>query len=333
VMGASKRPPALQKKVPKESPSPAHPYIPIVYAMVGAAIVIFAFFVTKDAFRVSKSGQTVKITVQNKISPLQPLHFTIPCLYNSSQHHKVAGCTPERCGRAVIDDFLNKNDAMILRNMAQKVIQHCGGGGDGGPTILDLASGAISYQDRFINFYSILQEMQRENGDEYATIWTSHEYSLLLSTIRRVRNFIIQIFGLEKIHLTKPLFFSHIESNKEPKRMNDEYWHKHIDRVAYGSFDYTALIYLSDFGRDFDGGQFVFHNDYGNLHASDSEDELIIEPAIGRLNVFTSGDENVHHVERITAGQRFALTIAFTCNDQEAIPDYINSKTKDVLLG
>ena len=37
--------------------------------------------------------------------------------------------------------------------------------------------------------------------------------------------------------------------------------------------------------------------------------------------MFTSGGENLHYVEKVTQGTRYALTIAFTCDVLHAIPD------------
>lgn len=37
--------------------------------------------------------------------------------------------------------------------------------------------------------------------------------------------------------------------------------------------------------------------------------------------MFTSGAENLHYVEKVTEGTRYALTIAFTCDARHAIPD------------
>ena len=41
----------------------------------------------------------------------------------------------------------------------------------------------------------------------------------------------------------------------------------------------------------------------------------------GRISMFTSGGENVHFVEKVASGTRYALTIAFTCDSQKSIPD------------
>ncbi|PNI21505.1 OGFOD3 isoform 10, partial [Pan troglodytes] len=44
----------------------------------------------------------------------------------------------------------------------------------------------------------------------------------------------------------------------------DEYWHAHVDKVTYGSFDYTSLLYLSNYLEDFGGGRFVFMEEGAN---------------------------------------------------------------------
>lgn len=42
---------------------------------------------------------------------------------------------------------------------------------------------------------------------------------------------------------------------------------------TYGSFDYTSLLYLSDYGVDFGGGRFVF---------MDSSSNRTVEPRAGK---------------------------------------------------
>lgn len=87
-------------------------------------------------------------------------------------------------------------------------------------------------------------------------------------------------------------------TNVSAKTIHDEYWHPHIDKVCkfniilskillkfisefkfltqetYKSFHYTTLLYLNDFGRDFEGGRFVFI-DKNNV-------KTIIEPRKGK---------------------------------------------------
>ena len=42
------------------------------------------------------------------------------------------------------------------------------------------------------------------------------------------------------LYLTKPTFFSLI-SPRDAVTEHDEYWHDHVDRETYGSFDYTCV--------------------------------------------------------------------------------------------
>jgi len=41
----------------------------------------------------------------------------------------------------------------------------------------------------------------------------------------------------------------------------------------------------------------------------------------GRVSMFTSGSENLHCVEKVTSGTRYALTVSFTCDQKHAIDD------------
>lgn len=41
----------------------------------------------------------------------------------------------------------------------------------------------------------------------------------------------------------------------------------------------------------------------------------------GRVSFFTSGSENLHRVEKVHWGTRYAITIAFSCNPDHGISD------------
>ena len=78
----------------------------------------------------------------------------------------------------------------------------------------------------------------------------------------------------------------------------------HIDKANIGSYDYSALLYLADYGTDFTGGLFAFCD-------PDGVDRLV-EPRKGRLVAFTSGAENLHQVRQVTGGTRHVLAMWFT---------------------
>ncbi|KAM7145682.1 2-oxoglutarate and iron-dependent oxygenase domain-containing protein 3 isoform 3-T4 [Macrochelys suwanniensis] len=146
------------------------------------------------------------------------------------------------------------------------------------------------------------------------TVITREEAERIRSDVRRrIQQTIAQAFGISSssMYLTKPTFFSRINST-EAKTTHDEYWHPHIDKVTYGSFDYTSLLYLSDYTEDFGGGRFVFMDVGANK---------TVEPRAGRVSFFTSGSENLHRVEKVRWGTRYAITISFTCNPDHGIED------------
>ncbi|XP_069956825.1 2-oxoglutarate and iron-dependent oxygenase domain-containing protein 3 isoform X2 [Cherax quadricarinatus] len=97
-----------------------------------------------------------------------------------------------------------------------------------------------------------------------------------------------------------------------PQTIHDEYWHPHVDKETYESFHYTSLLYLTDYRYHFDGGRFIF---------IDKDSNKTVEPRAGRVSAFTSGSENLHYVERVTNGTRYAITVSFTCDQRHAIND------------
>ena len=62
-------------------------------------------------------------------------------------------------------------------------------------------------------------------------------------------------------------------------------------------------------GADFDGGRLVFH---------DADADRVVLPQPGMLVAFESGAANLHAVQRVTAGTRFALTMWLTRHAEPA---------------
>ncbi|XP_041473403.1 2-oxoglutarate and iron-dependent oxygenase domain-containing protein 3-like isoform X2 [Lytechinus variegatus] len=133
-------------------------------------------------------------------------------------------------------------------------------------------------------------------------------YRKVADTIKRAIAARFQI-PAQKLYLTHPTFFSRM-NNKKAKTIHDEYWHSHVDKKTYETFDYTSLLYLTNYGVDFKGGRFVFIDEKANS---------TVEPKLGRLSFFTSGSENTHFVEKVSSGTRYAITVSFTCDKKHAI--------------
>ncbi|TMS22286.1 2-oxoglutarate and iron-dependent oxygenase domain-containing protein 3 [Larimichthys crocea] len=237
------------------------------------------------------------------VSP-QPRVYAVECSEDYENYKRYPGCTPQKCGRAVTDSVVTREEAQALRRLAERGLALAGS--DGGASILDLHSGALSMGKQFVNIY-------RYFGDQIKDVFTQEDFQLYRDVRERIQAVIAETFDLDPamVYLTKPTFFSRINSTAA-KTQHDEYWHPHIDKVTYGSFDYTSLLYLSDYGSDFTGGRFIFMDQNGNR---------TVEPRAGRVSFFTSGSENLHRVERVTWGTRYAITVSFTCDPAHAISD------------
>ncbi|KAG5336503.1 OGFD3 protein, partial [Acromyrmex charruanus] len=216
---------------------------------------------------------------------------------------KYSGCVPEKCGRAVTDKLVSTTEADVLLKLAKNGIDLAGS--DGGASILDLHSGALSKSQGFINIYKL---------PEAKKIFNSIDSAIYKVVKTKIQHAVAHNFGIDinKIYLTKPTFFSRM-TNKPAKTIHDEYWHPHIDKETYESFHYTALLYLNDFNKDFEGGRFIFM-DKNDVNTT-------VEPRKGRVSIFTSGSENLHLVEKVKSGTRYALTVSFTCDKNAAISD------------
>lgn len=73
---------------------------------------------------------------------------------------------------------------------------------------------------------------------------------------------------------------------------------------------------MSDHGVDFTGGRLIFID--GPSH---NKVNVTLEPRKGRVAMFSSGAENLHFVERVEKGKRFAVTVSFTCDVRHSISD------------
>ncbi|XP_008050307.1 2-oxoglutarate and iron-dependent oxygenase domain-containing protein 3 [Carlito syrichta] len=269
-------------------------------AGLGASLML-ATFLLWNSLRVDDGVAEV---LAHRSEVLVGRFIEVPCSEDYNSHRRFEGCTPRKCGRGVSDVVITREEAERIRGIAEKGLSL--GGSDGGASILDLHSGALSVGKHFVNLY-------RYFGDKIQNIFSEEDFQLYRDVRRKVQLTIAEAFGISSssLYLTKPTFFSRINST-EAQTAHDEYWHAHVDKVTYGSFDYTSLLYLSDYLEDFGGGRFVFMEEGANK---------TVEPKAGRVSFFTSGSENLHRVEKVRWGTRYAITIAFSCNPDHGIAD------------
>jgi len=167
----------------------------------------------------------------------------------------VKGCTPSQCARVVFDELVDPSDLALISRIPKGIFSMTPGGA-GGPTIFDIHSGALSYGEKFVDAYKVIEQ----KGQDQTKPFGVEELEAVERLVAIIARNIEREFGLEegRIKLTSPSFFSKIRGDVAPKTENDEYWHAHVDRIAYGSFTYTSLLYLSEYGKDFTGGEFSF---------------------------------------------------------------------------
>ncbi|XP_033100491.1 2-oxoglutarate and iron-dependent oxygenase domain-containing protein 3-like [Anneissia japonica] len=271
------------------------------FILIGGLIFVMHIF--------SNSDDLVAFAKRDETVPKR--RHSLPCSKDYADDlKKFKDCAPKHCGRVVMDGLIKENEAERLLKVAKQGLAL--GGSNGGASILDLHSGALSKGNAFVDIYQLI-----ESGS--LDIFTKEDFDLYKKVASKVQLAIAGEFSIpaNSLHLTKPTFFSRMNT-KPAKTIHDEYWHPHVDKETYKTFDYTSLVYLSNYGNDFEGGRFVF---------IDKKSNSTIEPKLGRLSFFTSGSENQHYVEKVSKGTRYAMTISFTCDKKERI-DYPKLRKK-----
>uniref|UniRef100_A0A1A9WES7 Fe2OG dioxygenase domain-containing protein n=1 Tax=Glossina brevipalpis TaxID=37001 RepID=A0A1A9WES7_9MUSC len=279
-------------------------------AVIAISLIIIVYFYNKS------QGRESTFALAREHLTLRIQKFPCSSSY-SKEMQEYPQCVPRNCGRFIADKLIESKEVDVLQNLAENII-NLAGGSKGGASILDLHSGALSQGDEFVNVYKMPQAMEFMKAEHLRI------YRLVKDKIKLA---IADQFSIEphSLHLTYPTFFSQL-TNSSAESVHDEYWHEHVDKETYPAFHYTSLLYLNTFNKDFKGGRFVFIDG-----SEENRTIFYIEPKKGRVSAFTSGEENRHHVEKVSGGTRFALTISFTCDHKYAISDRklddISSKT------
>ncbi|XP_037546631.1 urotensin-2 receptor 2, partial [Nematolebias whitei] len=166
------------------------------------------------------SDITETLASQRELISPQPRVYSVPCSEDYNNYKRYPGCTPQKCGRAVTDNVVTREEAQFLRRLAERGLALAGS--EGGASILDLHSGALSMGKQFVNIY-------RYFGDQISTVFTQDDFKLYRDVRGRIQTIIAKTFDLDPalMYLTKPTFFSRINST-DAKTQHDEYWHPHI---------------------------------------------------------------------------------------------------------
>ncbi|TYZ57511.1 hypothetical protein PybrP1_004354 [[Pythium] brassicae (nom. inval.)] len=238
----------------------------------------------------------------------------VPCyVQKKSAKGFVEGChkVGAACGRAVRDGFVTPEEVAQLREIAE--IGMANRSRLGGPTIMDVNTGFVKDGDGLVNIY------QKDRSSPPVPRFTAEQFALYRSVIERIRLALVEEFQLEFLYFTAPTFITRLVGNASwsPTEIHDEYWHPHVDKDNTQHYDYSGLVYLSDYGVEFTGGLFAF---------LDKGREQVVEPARGRLMMFTAGKENLHQVRQVATGERFVMSMWFSCDARKQFRNFLDGK-------
>lgn len=113
----------------------------------------------------SKRGKEISLAKQKDVLVSRTQHVECSPEYNS-ELTAFPGCVPERCGRVISDKLVSNTETDVLLKIATNGMNL--GGSNGGASILDLHSGALSKGTGFINVYNLPQASKIFNSADFA---------------------------------------------------------------------------------------------------------------------------------------------------------------------
>ncbi|CAM9652480.1 unnamed protein product [Pylaiella littoralis] len=304
----------LNRRQSQRVPVAKNTITPSLLLWIGACILL----VLSAALHFSNKTATVPLLKHDEAKCAKECWWDVECAH-SHYHPRVEGCHPKSCGRFAKHGFLDQPSVERLINMAKRGMVGCGGGG--GPCIMDVNSGFVRASGGAVrNIYEAEDDGLEKS--EPTPLYSEDDYRFYGDTIERIRAKVQSLFGLGFLKFTAPTFITRIQGQEgwQPASPHDEYWHLHVDKNNTPHYDYSALLYLSEAGVDFEGGIFTFQQ------TDESPPEMIVEPAPGLLLAFTAGMENPHRAHKVTAGARFVLSFWFTCDKRKEFSTFLDGK-------
>lgn len=113
----------------------------------------------------SKQGKEISLAKQKEILLSRTQHVECSNDYKA-ETSEYPECVPEKCGRIVSDKLVSSTETDVLLKIAMNGLSL--GGSDGGASILDLHSGALSKGRDFINIYTLPQAKTIFNSADFA---------------------------------------------------------------------------------------------------------------------------------------------------------------------
>ena len=232
-----------------------------------------------------REGKSEIVLAHHDVTFAEPTRWKVEC--DDEFYHKaygsIEGCTPSNSSYRHVRDFFASaedcRDLIVATESAMQNLFHRGG-------TTSLAPCHKQSQDRL--------------GVKGALLF---EFLLHKTRLQIMRDYNLTALYLSGALLTRLIADPPIDKwDMDPSHA---YWNAHVDKANIPTYDYSALLYLSTRGADFEGGELAFIDD---------DADRVVEPRAGRLVSFTSGPENLHRVRRVTRGRRHVLAMWFTCS-------------------
>lgn len=114
------------------------------------------------------------------------------------------------------------------------------------------------------------------------------------------------------LYLTTPTCFAKITNSTN--EYSEAMQRHRFDKETNKHVQFSVYIFLARFKKDFEGGRFIF-TDVENKKRKN----VIIDPKVGRVVVYSSGSENTHLIENVLSGHLSFLTLSFTCDKNSVL--------------
>jgi hypothetical protein len=112
--------------------------------------------------------------------------------------------------------------------------------------------------------------------------------------------------------LTTPTCFAKLTnvSNEHSELLQSH----HFDKASNNHIQYSVIIFLGRYKKDFEGGKLVF-TDVENK----KKKNIVVYSKPGRIAAWSAGSENAYHIESVINGKLIFLTLSFTCNQDSVL--------------
>lgn len=114
------------------------------------------------------------------------------------------------------------------------------------------------------------------------------------------------------LYLTTPTCFTKLTN--VTNEYSESLQVQHFDKAINNHIQFSVVIFLRRYKKDFDGGRLIFIDVENNKRKN-----IVVHSKAGRILIYSSGSENSYHIESIANGQLIFVSLSFTCNQDSVL--------------